>query len=119
MNKILKYIPLLTGILVPQLFFSQYWIVLTVWIFTGYLLSSNFRNIFISTFILQSVIGTVLFFLWSSNASDFLLEIPVSFNLPGFLMPLFASLFNALNVAFCLLAGATIARIIQRRKFAA
>ncbi|MDQ3191156.1 MAG: hypothetical protein M3Q58_06160 [Bacteroidota bacterium] len=110
-----KYVMLLTGLLLPQLFFSEYWLVLTLWIFTGYLLGNKFKYIFLVTFILQFSIGIVLFFLWSAKATQFLYDIPALFDLPAFIMPLFATLFNALNASFCLLAGTTISGLVKNR----
>lgn len=116
MNKLLAYTLLLAGLLLPQIFISQYWAVLVVWIITGFALAAGFRRIFLTTFLVQLLIGSVLFLLWSAGATRFLLDIAVSFGLPGFLMPLFAVLFNAVNAAVNVTAGAVIARLVQRKK---
>lgn len=115
MSKPLTYAILLAGILIPQLFFSSYWAVVLVWIITGMLVSSV-RRIFLNGFMLQLIIGGILFFLWSAAETKFLRGIPEEFDVPGFVMPLFAMLFNALNVGFCLLGGAVLVRLLFNRK---
>jgi hypothetical protein len=118
MNKSLAFLLLCIGLIVPQLFITEYWLVLTIWIITGFLLKGKFKRIFLTVLIIQLFVGTVLFFLWSAEPSGFLHGIPVAFDLPGFLLPLFTTLFNSLNAAFCMLAGALIAQIVQGKKFA-
>lgn len=116
MSKPLAYAILLAGILIPQLLFPAYWAVVLVWIITGMLLATSVRRIFLNGFLLQLIIGGILFFLWSAGATRFLRGVPEEFDVPGFVMPLFAMLFNALNLGFCLLGGATLVKLLLNTK---
>jgi hypothetical protein len=108
MGRILSYIILIIGLLLPQLLVTDYQLLVFFWVSLGVLVGFFFKSlkVFLPTFFIQLGLGLILFGYVAGNSTAYLQQIPAEFNLPGFLIIGLAVLFNALNASICILAGA-------------
>lgn len=114
----LNYIVLFFGALLPQLFLQNYIFIAGIWIVAGMFigLSHLFERIFKKAFLVEALIVTALFFLFTESSNkNFLFDVFVANGIPAFFFPIAVILFNSLNVAICMGFGFSIGKLIRDR----
>jgi hypothetical protein len=118
MKKLKLYTLLTIGILIPQVLIPNYLIIILSWLTIGVIMAyyGNTKKVFLTGFLLQAILATVLFFGFSGSNSTFLTHVMENLGLPGFLFAIVFILFNALNVAACLYIGNKGFRLMAPQK---
>jgi uncharacterized membrane-anchored protein len=119
MSTFFTYLILICGLVLPQLLLREYSTVITIWILVGVVTGfvAGSVNVFLKSFIVQVIIGIILFGFVAAEGTAYLQQIPESFGMPGFLIIAVAVLFNALNAAFCILAGTILISMVFPSRF--
>ena len=110
-----KYMLLGLAILLPQLFIRNYFICTGIFVLLGFLLGhwNIMDKIFWKVFLIELVIISSLFFLIADPSNkQYLFNLLASVELPAFILPTLVLLFNAFNVAICMVTGWRSSKLI-------
>lgn len=115
MKKYISYIVLFIALLIPQIFIRTYWGVLISFLITGAAITmwGDIKKPVFTGFLFQIVIGIYLFMIVAGSSASYLSDIPEYYGISGFVMPLFAVLFNTMNVVACLYLGKSLISLLR------